>query len=464
MKGVNTFLGLSLLAVASTLAAAPSYQAEACCQLCPAAAKPAAYAAPGLGDYRRLIEAEDGWLFRTGSDLRTQFGLDEASYRQLRRLRNALKQRGVELLMVYQPSRGLLHADKLSPPERATFDLVKARRNYSATLQRLRALEIWVPELNTLLETQPGAEDYFFKGDLYWTPQGAERTAGLVARAAQGIPAFAQLPRQAFVSKPVGLLGRYGALQRAAAQICGAGYPSQFVPRYITEPEGAGTTLPAEVALVGSGNSGDAFNFAGFLAQHLGTPVHNASSSGGYASALLHYLMSAEFQNSPPKLLIWELDDVERLAQPKFYRQAIPAIGDGCAGRPILLQSHTRLQGGADQVLFNGTGEVLPIHGSDYRIDLQFDDPRVKRLRVTLTLMNGRQETLDLSHPPTLDGRGRFLLELRDDADWDELTFLSLHVQLAERLPPGQGLRARLCNGKSTAQPKGQRTVQLKVQ
>lgn len=461
MKGLILLLGASVLAGASNLHAAPTYRAEACCQLCPAAADSSAYQVPGLAAHGRLIEAQDGWLFSSAQDLRSQFGLDEQSYKQLKRLRNALKHNGVELLMVYQPSRGLLHGDKLTPAERAGFDQAQARDNYRAALARLRELDIWVPDLASLMQAPADAPEYFFKGDRYWTPQGAERTAQLVAQTVKRMPVFSQLPQQRFHSRPVGLVARSGSLQRAAELICGSGYPRQFVQGYITEPGATGRLAPAEVVLVGSRNSSEAFNFAGFLEQHLGTSVHNASHAGsGHEGALLQYLMSAEFQSRPPKLLIWELDDAASLAQRNFYRQAVPAVSDGCTGRSALLQSASRLHPGSNQVLFNGANGILPIRSSDYRIELQLDDPAVQQLSATLTFMNGRQETLTFNRAPGALEQGRFLLELREDADWDELTFLSLHVQPLGGVSADGSLSARLCQVKSDEDRPGLRTAQ----
>ncbi|BAN49549.1 alginate biosynthesis protein AlgX [Metapseudomonas resinovorans] len=457
MNRATYLIAATLLVAASDLRAAPpTYQAEACCSLCPAAAS-LDPSLPGLAGLGGLVEARDGWLFSRAQDLRSQFGLDDYSYKQLERLRNALKHNGTELLVVYPPSRGLIHGDKLQPADRARFDQAQARENYRATLARLRKLDIWVPDLASLLEAQAGTPDYYFKGDQHWTPQGAERTARLVAETARGIPALAQLPHGAYASQPAGLVGRSGSLQKAAQMACGTGYPRQFVQGYVTRPLEPEAAVEADVVLVGSSNSADAFNFAGFLEQYLGTPVRNASlASGGHTSALMQYLMSADYRKKSPKLLVWELDDADSLMQRNFYRQAIAAVGDGCSGQPALLQGRTGLAGGSRQVLFNGADGVLPIRGSDYRIELQLEAPDVQQLGATLTFMNGRQENLLFERGT---GPGRFLLELREDADWDDLTFLALSVQAMPGGSQGE-LSARLCKARSDQARPELRTAQ----
>ncbi|WP_137823331.1 alginate biosynthesis protein AlgX [Pseudomonas sp. D(2018)] len=456
MNRATCVIAATLLAAAGEVRAAPTYEAQACCKLCPAAASLDS-AQPGLAEHGALLEARDGWLFSRAQDLRTEFGLDDYSYKQLRRLRNALRHNGTELLVVYQPSRGLLHGNKLQPTDLVRFDQAKARENYRATLARLRELDIWVPDLASLMEARADTPDYYFKGDQHWTPQGAERTARLVADTVRGIPALQHLPQESFTSQPGGLIGRSGSLQKAAQLACGTGYPRQFVQGYVTRPMAAGQEPAAEVVLVGGGNADEAFNFAGFLEQNLETPVHNASQpGGGHAAALMAYLMSDDYRQRPPKLLIWEMDDADSLTQRNFYRQTIAAVGDGCTGRPALLQGRASLAAGSHQVLFNGADGVLPIQGSDYRIDLQLDDASVQQLAATLTFMNGRQENLVFLRGP---GPGRFLLELREDADWDELTFLSLNVQALPGGGDGQ-LSARLCKARSDEARPDLRTAQ----
>ncbi|KFX69185.1 hypothetical protein TMS3_0117130 [Pseudomonas taeanensis MS-3] len=465
MNRASMLLGVGLLVGASHLPAAPIYQAEACCQLCPAAADTRAYQAAGLRGYGRLIEAQDGWLFSSAQDLRTEFGLSQQSYKQLKRLRNALKHRGVELMLVYPPSRGLLHADKLTSAERTGFDQARAQASYRATLGRMRDLGIWVPDLASLMQAEAESRDYFFKADQHWTPQGAERTALLVAQTAKKIPLFDQLPVGKYQSSPAGLMARSGSLHKVAQRLCGNGYPRQYVQSFITQPISSSPSQQAQVVLVGSSNSSASYNFAGFLEQHLGTPVHNASLHGSsHEGALLQYLLSEAFQKQPPKLLIWELGDAASLGRRNLYRQVVPAVSNGCSGRPALLQSSGTLRAGANQVLFNGANGVLPIRSSDYRIDLQFDDPAVQQLSATLTFMNGRQETLTFNRAPGDRQQGRILLELREDGDWDELTFLSLNVQPLAGVSGNSRLTTKLCQVRSDEDGPGLRTAQTSVE
>lgn len=464
MNTFHGFVALCLLSVLAWAQAQPEYTAEACCQLCPQAAQATLYEQPALKNYATLVEAKDQWLFRTQSDLRTDFGLDESGYKALKRLRDGLAQRGVELVLLMPPSRGMLHADRLTPLELASFDQAKARQNYLQTLERVRDLRILVPDFTRLLSApQPAGQPFYFKGDHNWTPYGAERSAELVAQTLKGNDVFKALPRQVFLSQPVGLLGRSGTLQRAAAQICGNGYAAQFVTRYQTRAQND-SRVPAKVALIGTSASGEAFNFAGFLEQYLQTPVSNFSvPGGGYEDSLIAYLLGDDFQKNPPAVLVWETDNLDGLGKSSFYRQAMAALSDGCDNQAPLLKSLSTLHSGRNQVLFNGGGgNVYPIKGNRYQVDLKFDDPGVHLMSATLTYMNGRQENISLSRAPTVNTQGRFVFELRADADWDELTFLSMEVQP----PPGptaMALSARLCAKPVISAAPSLRTAQMEA-
>ena len=155
---------------------APQYQVEDCCSLCPAAHDASRYTSNYMKNFVTLLDADEGWLFRSVEDLRTEFGTSEVGYRRLKELRDGLKQRGVELVVVYQPTRGLVNRDKLRPADYQRFDYDKALRNYRQALNRFEQLGIWVPDLSGLTD-EHSEQDFYFRRDQHWTPYGAERTA-----------------------------------------------------------------------------------------------------------------------------------------------------------------------------------------------------------------------------------------------------------------------------------------------
>jgi alginate biosynthesis protein AlgX len=443
-----TALAASFLAAPAAQAVPePRYVVEPCCDLCAQANNRAAYNTGYLESFAMLVQGRDGWLFRS-DDLRTSFGPDEEGYGELKRLRDALKARGTDLVIVYLPPRALVHTDKLPKSARRTYNPELARFSYALTLQRFRKVGLVAPDLTQLLR-EPADPPYFFRGDHHWTPYGAQRTARIVADAVRQLPSYARLPKARFTTERVGLLAKKGSLYRAATQLCGAGYASQYVDRFATAREGDadlfGEAELPPVALVGTSMSEGDYNFAGFLSEHLGVDVLNASVPGGGHGAMLQYLPSPEFQKSPPKVLIWELQTNHNLSQRNFYRQVVPMVHDGCEARPALLSRRLNVRGQRNEVLFNGGGKLLPLTGRNHLVDLKFDDPAVREVDVTVWYTNGSKEAMHLRYPGHVETAGRFVFELRSDGEWGNRTFMSLDLRPGEGTPAGVGLSARLC-------------------
>jgi len=439
----------ALLGAAAPVRAEPTYVVERCCDLCSRAASRDAYTTRFLRSFATLVQGRDGWLFRSDDDLRTRFGPDAQGYAALKRLRGALKARGTELVMVYQPPRGLMHADKLPAAARRHYDAGAARAAYAGTLERFRAIGITVPDLGQLLG-EGGAEDFFYRGDHHWTPAGARRTAQVTAEAIRRMPAFAGIPKKAFTTERVGIWSKRGTLHKAAAQLCGHGYPDQYAPRFVTSAEGGGDLFAdagaPQVTLVGTSNSDSAYNFAGFLAEALGVEILNESvAGGGHEGALLRYLPGTAFQRSPPKILVWELEPYHNLSKSMFYRQVIPLVQDGCAGRRPVLSRSATLKGESAEVLFNGGGAVQTLRSRDHVLDVRFGDAGVREFKATVWYTNGSKETLSIEHSDYAETGGRFVVELRDDPGWGERVFLSLDVLRTADVKPGATVSAQLC-------------------
>lgn len=459
------FALLPLVATSTRAADFPQFEAAFCCQLCPRAADPASYDTKFLNSFRTLVQGDDGWLFRSEADLLTDFAPDAEGLNRFVRLHRALRERGVELVMTIQPPRGLMHADKL---DESVYDADAARASYLRTLHGLRANGVVVPPLEKLLD-EKGAEDYFWRTDHHWTPDGTRRTAQLVAETVRGLSQYDGIQRQKFVTRREGLLARGGTLAHAASDLCGYGAPKQYVARYVTEQASSDTgsdlfgdeTLP-QITLIGTSNSGATYNFNGFLSEYMEADVLNASVlGGGMDGAILSYLSSEEFRSSPPKILIWELQHFHKLGDPDFHRQVLPLLDDGCNGKPAMLEREVTLGRGNNEVLFNGGGAVRSLKGRDYVLDVQFSDPGVLEMRGVVWYTTGTKSTVRIEHSQHAPShKGRFVTALRDDAHWADEIFLGFDIEI---VPPEPGteptftsagpqrVRARLCEKRGGA-------------
>lgn len=428
----------------------PEYQLDPCCALCPATRDPASYSTGFLKSFRTLLAGRDGWLFRSEDDLRLQFGPDEHGLRELAQLRAALEARGVTLVMMIQPPRGLMHRDRLSAGDRARYNAELAQFSYVHTLQELRRVGVVVPDLERLVY-KPGG-DFFFRADHHWTPEGARRTAEVVAERIRELPAYEQVERKSFVTRPSGLFRKRGTFHKAVQRICGFGATPQYVRSYVTEPaeesDGAallGESAPPSITLVGTSNSDPAYNFAGFLSERLSADILNASiAGGGLDGSMLSYLGSREFREQPPRILIWELQPYHNLSDAEFYRQAIALVDGGCDGRPAVLSDERPLHAGRNELLFNGGGRVMDLRGGDHLLDVRFSNPAVRELEAVVWYTNGRRDTVSLQVTPGSND-GRFVFGLRRDGEWGDWTFLSLDVHPVTAPTHGERIETRLC-------------------
>jgi alginate biosynthesis protein AlgX len=449
-------LTAAMLAISSGVRAdelqVPKFTAEPCCQLCPAAHDAKNYTTRYQQNFTTLVQAQGDWLFRTQEDLRTEFDTTPEGYRRMKQLHDAFKSKGVELVVVYQPTRGLVDRNKLLPAERDRFDYEKALNNYKAMLGRFSKMGYWVPDLSPLTNEQQ-AHDFYFRGDQHWTPYGAQRTAKIVAETVKKIPAYSNIPKREFESHVSGRMGKTGTLHNMAAQLCGNTYAVQYMDQFTTEPKGEaadgdlfGDSGNPEITLVGTSHSGKNYNFGGFLQEYMGADVLNvAFPGGGLEGSMLQYLGSEDFQKRPPKILIWEFSPLYRLDQETIYRQMMSLLDNGCEGKPAVLSASKTLKPGVNEVLINGTNGIKDIRNGANQIDIRFADTSVKTMKATLLYMNGRHEDLKIDKPETSDTDGRFSFELRTDADWADQQLLALEILGPEAGAAPQKVEAKVC-------------------
>jgi len=432
--------------------AAPKYEAAPCCSLCPAAHDAKNYVTRYQQNFTTLVQAQGDWLFRTQEDLRTEFDTTPEGYRRLQQLHDAFKSKGIELVLVYQPTRGLVDRNKLFPADRDKFDYDKALKNYQAMLKRFASMGYNVPDLSPLTNEQQ-AHDFYFRGDQHWTPYGAQRTAKIVAETVKKMPAFADVPKREFETHLSGRMGKTGTLHNMAGQLCGTSYAIQYMDQFTTEPKGeasdsdlfsdAGTP---QITLVGTSHSGKNYNFSGFLEQSIGADILNvAFPGGGLEGSMLQYLGSDDFQKHPPKILIWEFSPLYRLDQETIYRQMMSMLDNGCEGKPAELQASATLKTGKNELLVNGRNGIKDLHNGNHQIDIRFADTSVKTLHATLWYLNGRHEDLKIEKPETSETDGRFAFELRNDEDWASQNLLALEVQGPDAGQAPQKVEATVC-------------------
>lgn len=461
MNTPRLFLASLLLLAAPTLRAAEQ-QCDLDCLLCPGLAEPSHYAEGIMKSMKYIAPGDDTWLFRSEVDLSNDFGIPAAMRPQFKRLMGAFEAKGVHVVIAVQPTRGIMHRDKVRAESAYGFNFPTARRNLAALLEQLRAGGAVVPNILPLVD-QPPPQDYFFRRDHHWTPSGAMHTAQLVAEEIRRQPFYAELSKKKYRTEPGVMLPKDGTMSRALKKICGNNYGFQYTRGFQTVP--AGDDLGAlfdeeassqEVVLVGTSNSAARdddtknYNFDGYLKEYLSLDILNVALPGaGQEGALLSYLQSANYSpDAPPKLIIWELPASFHLEDPLMYRQLLPAIAGGCAKAQVLGERKTQLpalQGGQRAELLSNTGaERLDLRDKPGFLDIKLADKNLKDFYVIVYYDNGQRDKQWYRREDIVEG-GQYYLELSRDAAYRGANLMSVFIEPTENLAAPMAVETRLC-------------------
>jgi len=443
--------------------------AEPCddCLICEKISDPASYAEGQMKSLERIVPGKDTWLFRSNFDLQESFGMPAGLEADLPRFIGKLNQGGTDLAIVLQPTRGLVHRDKLR--DDTPFNWQAARDSYVAFEAQLRRQGAIVPELVSLIDNPPGFE-YFFRRDHHWTPQGARITAGLVAQALKADPVYDRLDAQTeFVSAMSIIIPKDGTMNSALRYLCGNGYGNQHVQGYETSSKEGGDASALfgeaetpEIVLIGSSNSAvrdqqqKHYNFDGFLREYLQADMLNYALQGsGEIGSLQQYLHSSDYDPAaPPKLIIWENPVNYSLSDPLFYRQLIPAISGECSAANTVMQQTASIpvidpameegQRPRIEALNNSGSKLKSLRNFSGYLDLHFSDPAIKDFYIITYYDNGQRDKVWIRRPNIVDGQ-QYFLELSRDPQLTSANLLSVLVEPTEGTTQPSEITVKLC-------------------
>ncbi|AZE46748.1 Alginate O-acetyltransferase AlgJ, inner membrane [Pseudomonas chlororaphis] len=253
----------------------------------------------------------------------------QGNYALVEGVRQALKEKGVKLVMAIVPAKVRLYPEHLGDVQPASIHA----NLYQDFHARVAADKILAPDLlGPLQQAKQNGQQVFLRTDTHWTPAGAEVAANQLAKAiADKAPLMGQPQRfvteaeQTVVHK--GDLRLFLPLDPLFENLMPAKEPLQKrVTRAADDQPAADDALFADnevpVALVGTSYSANPnWNFVGALKQALHSDVVSYAEDGhGPVLPMLSYLKSDAFKNSPPQVLIWEF--------PERYLPVNNEIGD----------------------------------------------------------------------------------------------------------------------------------------
>lgn len=430
---------------------------------------------------KQIEPGNDGWLFRT-ADFRTDFTMPDKTFDYMVKVNNALKAKGTDLYIVLQPPRAVVERAHVLPqfkPE--AYDPDVAQANYRALIKRLNDAGIHAVDISA----PPSDFEYFFKGDPHWRREGAQWSAEQVAKMVRENPQYAGIKKEEFsIEITWWLESELGELDEFVQEICGVEIPPERRPMWATtglsgvsEDALFGDVTYPDIAIIGTSNTAheEDFNFVGSLKQAMKADIRNrAMSAGGFSGSGLVFFASEEFQQHPPKILLWEFLSHHVFDDYVGFRQMLPAIQGECTDTDALAKSDDivitiseedkkpnmpallplkegmfgppspvnpleRVPVKMHEVKLMDYLETKHIKGKESYLQLEVTEPETRDLRLSVLYANGDADTIDLSRSRRAENTGRYFVEFNPDIDQELMM-----MQIETDKPDGK-VKARIC-------------------
>jgi alginate biosynthesis protein AlgX len=132
--------------------------------------------------------------------------------------------------------------------------------------------------------------------------------------------------------------------------------------------------------------------------------------------SISHYLLSGNYREDRPKIIIWELASYYGYNKEDFFREIIPAIHGVCKEENTLSADEKTLAPGKDVFLFDNLQDKN-LHGHDYYLSLEFPAGQGRDITLNFQHAGGKEDSLHLqrdirSFP---QAGGLYFAELNDE-------------------------------------------------
>ena len=358
--------------------------------------------------YKKLIPGKDGWVFRTLTDMKDDFELNEISQRRFKRLHDAFASHGIELVITLLPTRGMMHSEHIEMDEAS---LEKAWESYISLSKQLESQGVHVATASR------GAKDFYYKRDHHWRPDGARFIAQEVAKKVRALPAYEYISKTQYTTQEDGTAEQAGTFSKFINKACGSAIKGETVPSYKTVAANTdlfGDTPNADIVLVGTSNSTQSAskaNFDGFLREYIGSDVENLSvSGGGMDTAFYNWLHSENYNEHKPKIVIWEVPVYQDFDNGPLFRQLIPAVYGECAG--ISTEDGTVSE---KLTLFSDVWQEGGKSGNNLYALVSVEGEGIRKLRAVTEYEGGRKDIQGLRRSKRYTGGNVFFFEFNQN-------------------------------------------------
>lgn len=367
-----------------------------------------------------------GWFFR-GSEFVHLYPLTDNNLTVVKKIRELLRLKKTELVLLPVPPRALLSKNYLMPDgifDDVVYDYSFAESEFKKLISEFKQNSFNVADLLEFFKNRPELDQskYFYSRDFHWSQQGSRWSAEVIA---QLLKDNLKLEKSEYKNYETQNLGRPRILDSVVSlvlnQICQEKIPHEFVDTYETKDnsQSLDTFLAdaeqqaAPIVLLGTSFSSESqpFHFSGFLRSALKTEVANFSlAGGGMDQSLFDWAHSDTWQNTPPKVMIWELPFIDRF--PSFpepsARQILPALAGLCAGTTQAIQEMSFVNKSKLELQVSKAG----VSGSAYYVATDLSDASMRAPVLKLTYDDGQQEEFSPRRPDRVQKVNKLFWEL----------------------------------------------------
>jgi len=265
-----------------------------------------------------MLVGIDNYIYSNYNFRESFYSIDAETSFYLETLVNILEAKGITLVKVIPLLKSITEYEYLSAehPEHVGFSVDDNLQYYYQHLKTLNELGILAPNFYQPYAENHEDDDFYIDYDSHWSLLGSRLAALAISEAIQLTSNYEPLDKESYLTTVRGEYEFFGA-SKAFYNKC-----SVTIKPY--KSKNLFTVLESE-------SPEQLFADAGFLSQALSLNVLNWSKPNAkLEGSILPYFVSEEYQNTPPKFLIWESANFSFENPVKQLRQIIPAAIGGC--------------------------------------------------------------------------------------------------------------------------------------
>lgn len=367
-----------------------------------------------------MIPGKGNWIFRSGTDFRSEFVMPAEIRALLKNFKDVLSKNGTDLVIAFTPTRGMISDGLIAEdqPHAKEYNAAKARaayKDYIASLQKDGIHMVGTPDIKA-------GPAYFYKSDHHWSAAGAKEMAEAVAQEIKKLPSYKNIEKIKYKTAPGKTVDFDGTFNATLEKICGYRLAKETDQTDLTTEDADNTSESAlfsdskapDIVLVGTSNSKRKVfdsNFDGYLKQFLSADVYNAAiPAAGITDPFIAYLNSESYKEHKPKVIVWEIPGYYRATgevMETALRQLLPTAAGECK-KPLAARESIKIDG-ETSILMSDLADKK-IDAAQTYLSLDFDKPVKKSFQVTFKNVKNEREKFKLKRSKRYPYDGQFYI------------------------------------------------------